>query len=73
MINVMSFQQSYKRYDIMEIKWIYGQNNPADLMTKSKPFSVLKIFIDRNYINLDTIEWVKQAVKIKKKNETKAK
>jgi hypothetical protein len=30
-------------------------------MIKSKSFSALKAIIDINQINLDTIEWVKQA------------
>lgn len=60
-IDVMSLRQSYERREVTEIKWIYGINNPADSMTKSKPSTALKTIIDANQINLDTTEWVERA------------
>lgn len=61
MIDVMSLRQWYERREQTEIKWIYGHNNPADLMTKSKLFSALKTLIDTNRINLDITEWIERA------------
>ena len=60
MIDVMSLRQSYERRGIAEIKWIYGCNNPADYLTKSKASPALKAVIDTNCINLSTAEWVER-------------
>lgn len=58
-IDIMSFCQLYKKSKIMEIKWIYAYNNPADSMTKSKLSSTLKMLVNINSIDLDTTECVK--------------
>ena len=42
MIDVMCLRQLYERREIAKIKWIDGDSNPADAMTKSKPLSALK-------------------------------
>jgi len=42
----------------MEVKWISSGNNPADAMTKAKPYQALKTLIDINKLNLEVIEWV---------------
>lgn len=34
-IDIMAIRQSYERRELSEIRWIAGQNNPADAMTKS--------------------------------------
>ena len=52
MIDVMSLRQSYKRREITEMRWIKEENNPADLIIKTKPCSALKTLIDINKINL---------------------
>ena len=36
MIDVMCLRQAYKQREISEIKWINGNTNPADAMTKSR-------------------------------------
>ena len=71
MINVLSLRQLYERREVTKIKWIHGHNNLADLMTKTKSSSALKTVIDTNRINLDTTEWVEQAVGTKEKKEVK--
>ena len=48
MINVMCLCQSYKRREIAKVKWIDGDSNPVDAMTKSKPSLALKQLIDTN-------------------------
>ena len=39
MIDIISLRQSYERREIAEIKWIEGNTNPADAMTKSNACS----------------------------------
>jgi hypothetical protein len=58
MINVMCLHQLYKRHKIAKVKWIDGDSNPIDAITKNKPLLALKQFIDINQIELKTIEWV---------------
>jgi hypothetical protein len=35
MIDIMAIWQSYERRELSEIRWINGNSNPADAMTKS--------------------------------------
>ena len=58
MIDVMCLRQSYERREITEVKWIDGNSNPADSMTKGKASTALKKLIDTNYLELQTMEWV---------------
>jgi hypothetical protein len=60
MIDVMCLRQAYERREIAEVKWIKGDSNPADSMTKSKPSNALKRLINTNIIQLDVEEWVKR-------------
>ena len=56
----MCLQQSYKRREITEIKWIHRGTNLANVMTKSKPCPALKHLVDTNKLNLQVAEWVEQ-------------
>ena len=60
MVDLMCLRQSYERREITEIKWIDGDNNPADAMTKSKPCQALRDLIDTNTVNLKATEWVER-------------
>ena len=60
MIDVMCLRQSYKRREIMKIKWIDENSNSADAMIKIKSCSILKNLIDTNTINLNAAGWVEQ-------------
>lgn len=60
MIDLMCLRQSYERREIMEIKWIDGNSNPADAMTKAKPCQALQQLIDTNVINLKASGWVER-------------
>ena len=60
MVDLMYLRQSYERRMITEIKWIEGDSNPADAMTKEKSCQVLKRLIDTNMIDLTTKEWVER-------------
>jgi hypothetical protein len=37
MVNLMCLYQDYKRCEITEVKWISGNNNLIDAITKAKP------------------------------------
>ena len=41
-IDVICLRQSYKRHKIAKVKWINGDSNPVDAITKSKPLLALK-------------------------------
>ena len=60
MVDLMCLRQSYERREIAEIKWIDGNSNPADAMTKSKPCQALKDLINTNMVNLQVTEWVER-------------
>jgi hypothetical protein len=45
---------------ITEIKWIDGDLNPIDVMTKANAYNVLRNLVDTNTINLNTKEWVER-------------
>jgi hypothetical protein len=61
MIDIMALRQSYERRELMEIRWINGQDNPADAMTKSNPNKALERFINTNCIRVRVEGWVKRA------------
>jgi hydroxymethylglutaryl-CoA reductase len=60
MIDIMCLRQAYKRREIAEVKWIKGESNLADAMTKSKSSNALKRLIDTNTLQLDVEEWVER-------------
>jgi len=52
MIDIMALRQSYERREIAEIRWINGEDNPADALTKATPNRALKRFIDSNMLSI---------------------
>jgi hypothetical protein len=52
MIDIMAIRQSYERRELQEIRWINGQDNPADAMTKSNPNKALEKFLDTNRLKV---------------------
>jgi hypothetical protein len=58
MIDVICLRQLYKKRKIAKVKWIDGDSNPVDAITKSKPSSAFKWLINTNWIKLKTVEWV---------------
>ena len=55
----MSLRQLYEQREITEVRWIKGDNNPADFMIKAKASTALKTLIDTNKVNLTASKWVK--------------
>jgi hypothetical protein len=60
MIDIMAIRQSYERREVTEIRWINGQDNPADAMTKGTPNKALEKFIDTNQLTVRIEGWVKR-------------
>ena len=52
----MCLYQLYKHREITKVKWIDGNSNPANLITKGKASTALKKLIDTNYLKLQTME-----------------
>ncbi|KHJ34462.1 hypothetical protein EV44_g3454 [Erysiphe necator] len=42
MIDIMAIRQSYERRELSEIRWINGNDNPDDTMTKGSPIKALE-------------------------------
>ena len=49
-IDIICIKEAYKQREIAQVKWIKGTSNPADSMTKSKPFNAFKLFLDTNKV-----------------------
>jgi hypothetical protein len=60
MIDIMCLRQAYERREIAEVKWIRGDSNPADSMTKVKSSNALQRLIDTNTVEMEVIEWVER-------------
>ncbi|KAI1670831.1 hypothetical protein L13192_04188 [Pyrenophora tritici-repentis] len=52
MIDIMALRQSYERREITKIRWINGDDNPADAFTKASPNRALERFIDGNKLTV---------------------
>ncbi|KHJ31689.1 hypothetical protein EV44_g3301 [Erysiphe necator] len=61
MIDVICLREAYEKREIAEIRWIKGQSNPADDITKSKCCNALRNLIDTNSIFIETNEWVERS------------
>ncbi|EDU44293.1 hypothetical protein PTRG_11243 [Pyrenophora tritici-repentis Pt-1C-BFP] len=60
MIDIMALRQSYERREITEIRWINGDDNPADAFTKASPNRALERFIDGNKLTVRVDGWVQR-------------
>ena len=52
----MCLHELYKRRKIAKVKWINGDSNLIDAMTKNKLLLAFKWLIDINQIKLKTVE-----------------
>jgi hypothetical protein len=52
MINIIALCQLYKKRELIKIRWINNQNNPADAMTKPSPNKALEKFITTNRLQV---------------------
>ena len=60
MIDIMALRQSYERREITEIRWINGDDNPADAFTKAAPNRALERFITSNELTVRVDGWVQR-------------
>ncbi|CAE7205379.1 hypothetical protein PTTW11_09299 [Pyrenophora teres f. teres] len=51
MIGIMALRQSYERREIAEIRWINGEDNPANALTKATPNRALERVININMLS----------------------
>jgi len=63
MIDIMALRQSYERRELTEVRWINGQDNLADAMTKANPNQMLTKFLDINESIVRLEGWVKREEK----------
>lgn len=60
MIDIMSIRQSYERRELSEVRWIDGDSNPADAMTKSNCNKALEQLVDTNTLKVKVQGWVQR-------------
>jgi hypothetical protein len=63
MIDLMCIRQAYERREIAEVRWIPGDKNPADAMTKHKGNKALDKIIETNEIDIEAAGWVERSDK----------
>jgi len=62
MIDIMALRQMYEARELSEIRWICGDSNPADSMTKTTPNKSLNQLISTNELRLKIGAWVDRGV-----------
>lgn len=60
MIDIMAIWQSYEQRELSEIRWIAGDSNPADAMTKSSANSALQRLVSTNKLDVKVQGWVQR-------------
>ena len=63
MIDIMALRGSYETKEITEIRWINGNDNPADAMTKSNPNKTLEKMVSTNEVTIRVEGMVTRKVK----------
>jgi hypothetical protein len=58
MIDVMALRESYERREISEVRWINGEDNPADAMTKGDANRALEGLINTGKLTVRLEAWV---------------
>ncbi|POS81886.1 hypothetical protein EPUL_005296, partial [Erysiphe pulchra] len=48
----------YEKRELTEIRWINGNDNPADAMTKTNPNKALQKFVDTNTLEIRVDGWI---------------
>jgi hypothetical protein len=59
MVDFICLCQLYEHREIAKIKWIKGNTNLVNFMTKLKACNALKQLINTNKVNISVIKWVK--------------
>ncbi|KAK6218074.1 aurora kinase 2 splicing [Colletotrichum tabaci] len=61
MIDIMALRQSYERRELYEVRWINGDDNLADALTKATPNQALENFITTSSAQIRMEGWVARA------------
>jgi len=73
MIDIMSIRESYERHELSEMRWINGNDNPGDSMTKDedKCNNALRQLVETNTLEMRVEGWVERpaSAKSSKKEE----
>jgi hypothetical protein len=59
-INIMALKQAYEQKDVFEIRWINGQDNPANAIIKATSNRTLSTLINTNRLCLRVQGWVQR-------------
>ena len=51
-IDIIVLRQSYERQELFKVRWINGQDNPANAIIKSSPNKALETFIKTNSLTV---------------------
>jgi hypothetical protein len=52
MIDIIALRQSYERRELAKVRWIEGDSNPADAITKSTPNKALEWMVLTNRLDI---------------------
>ena len=69
MIDNIALREMYERRELVNMRWISGNSNPADAMTKRSPNKAMQKLIDDNQLTINVEEWVKRSPKSGHKRE----
>jgi hypothetical protein len=58
MIDIMALRQSYEHCELHEVRWIHGNDNPANAFTKASPNRSLEQFVTNNEATIRVEGWV---------------
>ncbi len=58
MIDIMALRESYERRELQEIRWIHGEDNLADAITKGTPNRALEQFVSTSRATVRVEGWV---------------
>lgn len=58
MIDIMALRQSYERRELYEIRWVNGEDNLADALTKGTPNKAFKQFVNDSTATIRMEGWV---------------
>jgi len=61
MIDIMALREMYERRELVDMRWISGNSNPADAMTKGSPNKAMQKLIDNNQLTVNVEGWVKRS------------
>jgi hypothetical protein len=59
-INIMALRQTYEHQKIFDVRWINGDSNSADAITKNGPNKALKQLVTSNSLTMKLQGWVKR-------------